>query len=49
MAVIDSGNSRILTNHRVTLRRLAFNLFALVGASLAFIFVLAVAFGVISG
>ena len=49
MAVIDSGNSRIASNSRLFVRRRAFELLALAGASLAFVFVLAVACGLISG
>ncbi len=49
MAAIETGNPRIATNPRLAMRRRATELLVLVGASLAFLFALAVAFGFISG
>lgn len=47
MAFVEPGNARMTTN-RARSRRRTVELCALAGTSLAFLFVLAVAFGVIS-
>lgn len=48
MATIETGNPRT-TNSRQATRRRAIELLMLTGASLAFLFALAIAFGLISG
>jgi hypothetical protein len=49
MTSIDSGNPRVLSNPRPAMRRRAVELLVLCGASLAFLFALAITFGFISG
>lgn len=49
MSAIETGNPRSTTNPRLVARRRAAELLVLAGASLAFLFTLAIAFGFISG
>ena len=49
MAAIETGNPRILTSARSALHRRAVEWLVLTAASLAFLFSLGIAFGLISG
>jgi len=49
MAAIETGNLRTTSNARLAIRRRAAELLTLIAASLAFLFALAIAIGLISG
>lgn len=49
MSAIETGNPRISINPKQALRRRAIELLVLAGASLAFLFALGIAFGLITG
>ena len=49
MTAIQTGNPRIASNPRLVRRRRAVELLVLTCASLAFLFALSIAFGLISG